>query len=188
MKKYLQQCYVWTKAGACSVARDVGDRLCAFCLSLFFRNHFSREHWCAVGSAEHAGSSDSQLSDMITDGTCSCFMLILEACFTGSSQNVENDYVVNAEILLQCFQRCLWCWKSHTICLWSSALRQLDSISRSYSEVVKVFAIFILSFQGNVLQLCTALLRITFHRTQCGNLGIIFNIFIHIHKMLCRHL
>lgn len=119
LKKYLKQC---TRAGACSVAWDVGDRLCAFCLSLFFRSHFSNEHWCAVGSAEHAGSSASLLSDMITHGTCSCFMLILEACFTGSSQNVENNYVVNAEILLQCLQSYLWCWKSCTLCLCETLL------------------------------------------------------------------
>lgn len=121
LKKYLQQCYVCTKAGACSMAWDARGRLCAFCLSLFFRSHFSNEHWCAVGSAEHAGSSDSQLSDMITDGTCSCFMLILEACCTGSSQNVENSYIVNAEIL-QCLQSYLWCWKSCTICLCGALL------------------------------------------------------------------
>lgn len=73
-----------------------------------------------------------------------------------------------------------------------TTLRTLDSISRSYAEVVKVFAVFILSFQGNVLQLYTALTRITFCRTQCGNLGVMFNIFmvtfIHIHKILCSHL
>lgn len=78
------------------------------------------------------------------------------------------------------------------VLMWSSALRQLDTISRPYPEVVKVFAVFILSFQRNVLQPYTALLRISFHKTQWGNLGVMFNIFIvtfiHIHKVLCRHL
>lgn len=102
MKKHLQQCYVCTKAGACSVAQDVGTD-CVLSAS-----SYSSEGTSAMSTdvqqalLEHAGSSDSQLGDMITDGTCSCFTLILEACFLGSSQNVENNYVVNAEILLQC--------------------------------------------------------------------------------------
>lgn len=94
VEKFLQQCYVRTKPRACSVAQEVGGRLCAFLPLLLFKKSLSNEHWCAIGSAEHAGGNDSLLSDMVTDGTCWCCMLTLEAYFTGPSQDTENNYVV----------------------------------------------------------------------------------------------
>lgn len=151
MGKYLQQCHVSTKPRAYSVAQEVGDRLWAFRLSCFLKSPFRNEHWCAIGSAGHAVSNDSQLSDMITDGTYPCFMLILKACFIESSQDVENNYVVKYRNIITVHSQVSVMLKvtCHRL-VWSSVLNP---------------------FQANVSQLCPSFIRMTSGRTQCGNLG-----------------